>query len=507
MTNGVPEPKPGALIKLQTPLTESPAVPSPKIRLSLPGSSDARAAESDYGFPRVPDTPSTSASAIKLVLNTATPHKEKKKKKNVPKAQSQGLSDQDFKTISLVLQKLLADKRSLFFRQPVDPVRDGAPDYLSIVANPMDLSTVRAKFDTGAYASRQDFEADIRLLISNCYLYNPHGSAVRKAGEVLEKYFNATWAKMENTLRSSLAAPKSESSSKAATPVPPPSTPMAPPPVPAAGAPVRIKLKQTKSVTIDDMPPPPIPSKKGSSKERTSDRAEKPKKKPMSDLDDLLGEEIDAMESDKKDDFDDLLGPSSPPPTKKIKFSTKPPAPSFPATASAPRPDSKPKDQGLKVKIPGSPTKATTSLKSKASSAERPPLERKKSDKSSKSSKSSKSPDKLRSTDKPRSFGESSHGGSRPPSGGPSRSLSPVKAAIPSFQPPPPVAATTASGTLGYAPQWPQPPSDLPDTVTNNMPFRQKRAKALIQILIKDPQAIYVSCVLSAVLTTVLAAR
>lgn len=469
MTSAVSEPKPGALIKLQTPVVETPGGSGQKIRLSLTGSADIRPPQADYGFPQTPETPSTNTNAIKLVLNNAAAAPKEKKKKNVPKAQSKGLSDQDFKTVTLVLQKLLADKRSVSFRQPVDPVRDGAPDYLTIVTHPMDLSTIRAKFETGAYTSRQDFEQDIRLMISNCYLYNPHGSAVRKAGEVFEKYFNATWAKTENTLRSSLAAPaKSTEPSRVPSPVPPPVV-----------APPRIKLKPTKSVTIDDMPPPPVPTKKAVVKEQRTpkaDRPEKPKKKkPISELDDLLGEEIDAIESNTKDDFDDLLGPRSPPPVKKIKL-TKPPAPTFPQVATArveERPASKTKEQGLKVKIPSSPTKPAA-----VKVVEKPSLARKKSDKPVKS----RSPEKVQAEKLP----------SRPASGGvPSRSVSPVKP-VPSFQPPPPADAP-GPGMFGYVPQWPQPPADLPDTRTNSMPFRQKRAKALIQILIKDPQAIYVS--------------
>lgn len=199
----VPEPKPGAIIKLQTPITESPAATAPKIRFSMTPSTpvDPRgpgpAGEAaDYGFPLPTpiDAPSPGAAAaapIKLVLNNSGPPKDKKKKKkNVPKAQAAGLSDDDFKVVTHVMGKLQTDKRSLFFRHPVDPVRDHAPDYNAIVKRPMDLMSVNAKFEGGQYATRKEFESDIRLIISNCYLYNPVGSPVRKAGEALEVMFD-----------------------------------------------------------------------------------------------------------------------------------------------------------------------------------------------------------------------------------------------------------------------------------------------------------------------------
>jgi len=205
ISSGCPEPKPGVTITINTPVVETPTVATPKIRLSLASASSAepKPEQTDFPFPRTappaaPEEPPAPAAApappapapIKLVLNpTAAPAKEKKKKQ--PKAQSRGLPDQDFKAITIVLQKLLADKRSLFFRQPVDPIRDNAPDYLSIVHRPMDLSTIRAKLDSGLYSARKEFETDVRLLISNCYLYNPVGSPVRKSGEAFEKYFNS----------------------------------------------------------------------------------------------------------------------------------------------------------------------------------------------------------------------------------------------------------------------------------------------------------------------------
>ena len=56
------------------------------------------------------------------------------------------------------------------FLYPVDPVRQGIPDYPEIVKNPMDLSTVKRKLDERKYISPEEFCADMRLMFSNLSL-------------------------------------------------------------------------------------------------------------------------------------------------------------------------------------------------------------------------------------------------------------------------------------------------------------------------------------------------
>lgn len=48
--------------------------------------------------------------------------------KHVPKAQSGGMTPQDVVGCRATLKKLVAHKSALLFRQPVDPVRDRAPE-------------------------------------------------------------------------------------------------------------------------------------------------------------------------------------------------------------------------------------------------------------------------------------------------------------------------------------------------------------------------------------------
>jgi len=79
------------------------------------------------------------------------------------------------------------------FAEPVDWVKLSIPDYPKIVKKPMDLSTMRAKLDSGAYATAEKFRDDIKLIINNCFLYNPPGTLVHQAGIDLRKLFEEKW--------------------------------------------------------------------------------------------------------------------------------------------------------------------------------------------------------------------------------------------------------------------------------------------------------------------------
>ncbi|RKP06867.1 Bromodomain-containing protein, partial [Thamnocephalis sphaerospora] len=71
-----------------------------------------------------------------------------------------------------ILNRLLSKNESGPFQMPVDPIALGIPDYVQIVKNPMDFSTIGQKLDTGRYTSLKGFVADIRLIFDNCRLYN-----------------------------------------------------------------------------------------------------------------------------------------------------------------------------------------------------------------------------------------------------------------------------------------------------------------------------------------------
>ncbi|KAM4716312.1 histone acetyltransferase p300 isoform 2-T2 [Anableps anableps] len=81
------------------------------------------------------------------------------------------------------------DPESLPFRMPVDPKLLCIPDYFDIVKNPMDLSTIKRKLDTGQYQDPWQYVDDIWLMFNNAWLYNRKTSRVYKFCSKLAEVF------------------------------------------------------------------------------------------------------------------------------------------------------------------------------------------------------------------------------------------------------------------------------------------------------------------------------
>ncbi|KAF3846355.1 hypothetical protein F7725_003433 [Dissostichus mawsoni] len=83
------------------------------------------------------------------------------------------------------------DPESLPFRQPVDPMQLGIPDYFDIVKTPIDLSTIKRKLDTGQYQEPWQYVDDVWLMFNNAWLYNRKTSRVYKYCSKLSEVFEA----------------------------------------------------------------------------------------------------------------------------------------------------------------------------------------------------------------------------------------------------------------------------------------------------------------------------
>ncbi|KAG6891419.1 hypothetical protein C0992_007198 [Termitomyces sp. T32_za158] len=79
------------------------------------------------------------------------------------------------------------------FYDPVDWVLLDIPTYPRVVKKPMDLSTMRKKLDGGLYPTAQKFFDDFKLMIRNCFVFNPAGTPVNQAGIELQRVFDEKW--------------------------------------------------------------------------------------------------------------------------------------------------------------------------------------------------------------------------------------------------------------------------------------------------------------------------
>jgi bromodomain-containing factor 1 len=67
------------------------------------------------------------------------------------------------------------------------------PSYPKIVKKPMDLSTMRKKLESHLYLNAQKFYEDFKLMIRNCFSFNPAGTPVNQAGIELQRLFDEKW--------------------------------------------------------------------------------------------------------------------------------------------------------------------------------------------------------------------------------------------------------------------------------------------------------------------------
>lgn len=114
-----------------------------------------------------------------------------------PRGRARSSANPELAFCGNVLRELLkksSQNVSWPFLEPVDPVKLGIPDYFDVIKTPMDLSTVRRKLETSQYTSAEQFEADVRLIISNCLTYNAPDSDVVTLCRGFERLFESKWS-------------------------------------------------------------------------------------------------------------------------------------------------------------------------------------------------------------------------------------------------------------------------------------------------------------------------
>lgn len=136
------------------------------------------------------------AAASRPRRESATPHRASSVIPAPPSSRAKRNSPE--LTFCMAVWKELTKKSNAHlawpFMEPVDPVKLGIPDYHSVIKEPMDLSTLKKKLDAGQYSNADEFEADVRLVFKNCYLYNGVESDVARIGRDLEAVFDRKWA-------------------------------------------------------------------------------------------------------------------------------------------------------------------------------------------------------------------------------------------------------------------------------------------------------------------------
>ncbi|XP_062368257.1 bromodomain-containing protein 2 isoform X2 [Cinclus cinclus] len=145
-----------------------------------------------------------NAKAAKIPARRESGRPIKPPRKDLPDSQQhqtskKGKLSEQLKYCNGILKELLSKKHAAYawpFYKPVDASALGLHDYHEIIKHPMDLSTIKRKMENREYRDAQEFAADVRLMFSNCYKYNPPDHDVVAMARKLQDVFEFSYAKM-----------------------------------------------------------------------------------------------------------------------------------------------------------------------------------------------------------------------------------------------------------------------------------------------------------------------
>ncbi|XP_059494207.1 bromodomain-containing protein 3-like isoform X2 [Stegostoma tigrinum] len=144
-------------------------------------------------------TPSKLASRRGSGCPTKPARNEVEEMELQPSLGKKGKLTEHLRHCDSILREMLSKKHAAYawpFYKPVDAEALELHDYHEIIKHPMDLSSVKKKMDSRDYQDPQGFAADIRLMFSNCYKYNPPDHEVVAMARKLQDVFEMRFAKM-----------------------------------------------------------------------------------------------------------------------------------------------------------------------------------------------------------------------------------------------------------------------------------------------------------------------
>ena len=139
-----------------------------------------------------PSTGSTSVTTEKPNTTTNTANNNSKPPAN--KKRKLTKMDKDLTICHTLISEMEALEHAWPFLYPVNTKQ--FPTYKKVIKQPMDLATIKKKLDGNGYKIRDEFVDDVRLIFTNCELFNEDDSPVGKAGHSMRSHFEARWAEL-----------------------------------------------------------------------------------------------------------------------------------------------------------------------------------------------------------------------------------------------------------------------------------------------------------------------
>lgn len=174
---------------------------------TVPANSRRRAVVADANGASSPSAATTGAATATVVANRKESVAGQRPKRTIHPPKSKELPYDvrprkkkfaaDLRFCNQTIKELTSKKHfsiNFPFLAPVDPVALNIPNYNEIIKVPMDLGTIQTKLANNQYENGDQFERDVRLVFSNCYIFNPEGTDVNMMGHRLESVFDKKWA-------------------------------------------------------------------------------------------------------------------------------------------------------------------------------------------------------------------------------------------------------------------------------------------------------------------------
>ena len=163
--------------------------------------------------PATPAAPSPAPAAAETNGGSAPKKARKADKKAGKKAEGSGKKaasgggggssskkmsklDKEMTVCSTLISEMENHEEAGPFLYPVNTKQ--FPTYKKVVKHPMDITTIKKKLESAkdSYKCRDDFVSDVRLIFSNCELFNEDDSPVGKAGYAMRDLFETRWAEL-----------------------------------------------------------------------------------------------------------------------------------------------------------------------------------------------------------------------------------------------------------------------------------------------------------------------
>ena len=96
-------------------------------------------------------------------------------------------------TCARVIRNFIKTEAAYYFREPVDPEMMNCTNYLDVVKQPMDLSTLLRRIETRELTTTLEVWEASKLIWDNCRLYNPESNAIVNICNFAESQFVAAW--------------------------------------------------------------------------------------------------------------------------------------------------------------------------------------------------------------------------------------------------------------------------------------------------------------------------